>query len=256
MFEKKYVLLRSQKKKVYDILREAGLEPAEFSWSYVEIADQLLTARLNYRSGEQYYFQFSPCEINAWCVACPGTYRMIDQWYPKNWDEQEAIFEAWAQTLKNELDTPDPWADLAKYRLILNGDLSRDVPNEAIAAVEAEQIQQALVRLAERATQTFSLSSSQTAVVRARLEVMADAARRERSRDWVYTVIGVWTSTAAALALTEEQATTLWGMLKCELGSFVNLLLDRAVSPAPPTRIVEIKSRAPASHHVRARKRS
>ncbi len=249
MFEKKYTLLHSQKKKVYDILREAGLEPAEFSWSSVEIVEKLLVSRVNYRSGAQYYFQFSSYEVNAWCVACPGQYRTMDNWYPKTWEEQEGIFRTWAQTLKRELDTPDPWAELAKYRLALHSELSADVVNEPIPAIEAEQIGLALMELGESAARDLSLGADQAALLRTRFAYAADAARRERSRDWVYTVLGVWASTAVALALTEEQAAALWQMLRCDLGSLVNLLLDRAVTPSPPqTPIVGVKAGAPESH--------
>ncbi|MCL5279365.1 MAG: hypothetical protein M1376_05625 [Planctomycetes bacterium] len=256
MFEKKYTLLHSQKKRVYDILREVGLEPAEFSWSNVEIVEKLLVSRLNYRGGEQYYFQFSSYEVNAWCVACPGRFRTMDHSYPKNWEEQEGTFRAWAQTLKTELDTPDPWVELAKYRLVLGGELSGDVVNEPIAAVEAEQISLALMELGPRAARDLSLRDDQAALLRARLAYVADAARRERSRDWVYTVIGAWASSAAALALTEEQAAALWQMLRSELGSFVNLLLDRAVTLPPQTPIVGIKSTAPEARPEQARKLS
>lgn len=256
MFQKKYTLLHAQKKRVYDILREVGLEPAEFSWSNVEIVEKLLVSRLNYRGGEQYYFQFSSYEVNAWCVACPGRYRTMDHWYPKTWEEQEGIFRTWAQTLKRELDTPDPWAELGKYRLVINGELSGDVVNEPIAAVEAEQISLALMELGESAARELSLRDDQAALLRARLAYVADAARRERSRDWVYTVLGAWASTAAALALTEEQAAALWRMLRCELGSFVNLLLDRAVTAPSQTPIIGIKSGTPESRPEQTRKLS
>jgi hypothetical protein len=242
MFEKRYTLLRSQKKKVYDILRQVGLEPAAFFWSNVEIVERLIVSRLNYRGAEQYYFQFSSYEINAWCVASPGRFRTMDYWYPKTWEEQEGILRVWAQTLKDELDTPDPWVELAKYRVVVNGELSGEVVNEPIPAAEADQIGLALGRLVESAARELSLGEEQAALVRARLAYVADAARRERSRDWVYTVIGAWASTAASLTLTEEQAAALWQMLRCELGSFVNLLLDRAVPAPPGTPFVGIKS--------------
>jgi hypothetical protein len=256
MFEKKYTLLHSQKKRVHDILREVGLEPAEFSWSNVEIVERLLVSRLSFRGGEQYYFQFSSYEVNAWCVACPGRFRTMDHSYPKNWEEQEGIFRAWARTLKTELDTPDPWAELAKYRLVLNGELPGEVVDDPISAAEAEQIGLALRRLAETVAQKLALGDEQAALVRGRLEYVADAARRQRSRAWVYTVLGAWTATAAALALTEAQAAALWQMLRCDLGAFVNLLLDRALTPPAPTPIIGIKSGPPEAHPEPARRLS
>ncbi len=242
MFEKRYTLLLSQKKKVYDTLREIGLEPAEFSWSKVEIVDRFIVSRLNHRRG-QYYFQFSSYELNSWCVACPGLYRTMDYQYPRTWEEQDVIFRQWAEGLKRELDTPDPWAELAKYRLVLNAEFSQEAVNEPIPAVEAEQIGQALRRLADDIAREFILDTGQASLVGARLGYLADAARRERSRDWIYTTMGVWSSLAVALGLTQEQAARLWQMLKCDLGSFVNLLLDRAVTPPVPHKreILEIK---------------
>ena len=68
--------------------------------------------------------------------------------------------------------------------------------------------------------------------------------------------MGAWGSTAVALGLTEEQAAALWQMLRCELGSFVNLLLDRAVTPPPTTPIIGIKSGTPESHPAQTRKLS
>jgi len=88
---KKFTLLRSQRRRVFELLQDAGLEPAEFSWAKEEIAGGIVVSRLNYRDGT-HYFQFSSHEMNAWCVVCPGRYRSIDYEYPKDWREQEGVF--------------------------------------------------------------------------------------------------------------------------------------------------------------------
>lgn len=222
MFEKRYTLLRSQKKRVYDILREVGLEPAEFSWTTERVVERLAVSKLMCRDGD-YYFQFSSCELNAWCIACPGLYRTMDYQYPKSWEEQERLLRQWAEGLKRELETQDPWRELAKYQVGLNWELSGGVVNEPISAVEADRIGQALARLADSVTQEFSLNSEPARVVRARLDFLAEAARRERSRDWAYMVVGVCTTTALALSLTEQETVVLWGMVKSELSLFVHL---------------------------------
>jgi hypothetical protein len=259
MFEKRYTLLRSQKRRVYEILQEVGLEPAEFSWSQKRIVELLSVSRLNYQDGEQYYFLFSSYEINSWCIACPGRFRTMDYRYPKNWEEQVGIFRAWAETLKQELDTADPWAALAKYRLAVNGELSRTVVNEPIAAVEAEQIGQALRRLGEGVTAAFCLGGERAALLQAKLDYLAEAARRQRSRDWVYTAMGVWASLAVALTLTEEEAALIWAMLRTEMGPFATLLPARTIatsSPRPKTPVLGIKPAAPESHPEQTRKPS
>jgi len=219
MFEKKCTLLHTQKKRVYDILREAGMEPAEFTWSDVEILQRLFVSVLKHRGG-QHYFLSSSYEMDAWCIACPGVYRTMDYGYPKTWEEQEGIFRQWAGSLKREMDTQDPWVELAKYRLVLDGELPGEAVNEPIPAVEADQIGQALTRLADHAAQELSLSGEQAAMVRDKLAYLAEAARRQRSRDWIYTTMGVWASMAAALSLTEGQAAILWQTIRSEISPF------------------------------------
>lgn len=237
MFEKRYTLLHAQKKRVYEILREAGLEPAEFSWSNEEIVERFVVSRLNHRGG-QHYFQFSSYELNAWCIVCPGMYRTMDYRYPKTWEEQEGILRRWAACLKQELDAPDPWEDLAKYRLILDGELSGEMVNEPISAIEAEQIGQGLMRLADRVVGELSLNGEQAPLVRAKLGYLADAARRERSRDWMYMMLGTWTSMAAALGWTAEQAARAWETAKGEVGSFTRLLPAVTSRPEPSKRSI------------------
>jgi hypothetical protein len=222
MFERRLTLLRTQKKRVYEILRETSLEPAEFSWSNERIVDKLVVSKLKHRDG-QHYFQFSSCEINAWCIACPGLYRTMDYRYPKSWEEQEDIFRQWAASLRSELDTEDPWQELAKYRLALDGELSAEAVNEPIPAVEADQIAQLLVQLGDEVIREFSLNAEQSLALRAKLDYLAQASRRQRSRDWVYMVLGACTTTAMALSLTEQQAATWWEIVSGELSAFVQL---------------------------------
>lgn len=227
MFERKLTLLRSQKKRVYEILGEANLEPAEFAWSDERIVDKLIVSKLKHREG-QYYFQFSSCEINAWCIACPGLCRTMDYRYPKSWEEQEGIFRQWAESLRRELDTDDPWQELAKYRLALDGELSGEMVSEPIPAIEADQIARLLVRLGDEMIREFSLNAEQSQALRAKLDYLAQASRRQRSRDWAYMVLGVCTTTAMALSLTEEQTATWWEMISRALSAFVQLLPAKA----------------------------
>jgi hypothetical protein len=229
MFEKRYTLLRSQKRRVYEILREAGLEPAEFSWSSDTVAAAMTVSRLTHRD-YQYYFQFSSFELNAGCVACPGTYRTIDYQYPKGWLEQEPFLLAWAQCLRAELDTPDLWAELARHPLALDGELLREMINAPIPATEAGKLALSLARVADSITHTLGLEGRSGLLVRAKLTYLADAARRGGSRDWMYVAVGVWRCLACALSLTEEQAALLWKMTQSELGPIVSQLRARHVS--------------------------
>jgi len=219
---KKFTLLRSQRSRVFELLQEAGLEPAEFSWAKEEIVGGIVVSRLNHRDG-MHYFQFSSHELNAWCVVCPGRYRSIDYEYPKDWEEQEGVFRNWAAYLKREIQVPDPWGTLAKYQAVLGMERPDNVVNEPISAYEADEIRQVLTRLGERIAQELKLDGEAAALVRAKFAYLAEAARRQRSRDWVYMALGACATIAMSLSLSADGAAALWGLMQKEVGRVAHL---------------------------------
>jgi hypothetical protein len=219
---RRFTLLRSQRRRVFELLQDAGLEPAEFSWAKEEIAGGIMVSRLNHRDGT-HYFQFSSHELNAWCVACPGRYRSMDCEYPKDWQEQEGVFRNWAAGLKREIEMPDPWGRLAKYQAVLGVELPDNVINEPISAYEADNIRQVLTRLGERIGQELKLDGEAVALVRGKFAYLAEAARRERSRDWVYMALGVCATVAMSLSLSADGAAALWELMQNEVGRVAHL---------------------------------
>ena len=215
-------LLRSQRHRVFQILRETGLEPADFSWLRQEVAGGIVVSKLSYREGT-YYFQFSWYELSSWCILCPGRSRLLDYEHPMSWREQEASFLAWTHCLRREIETPDPWGELAKYRIAIQAEPWEAMANESISVVEADQIGQALPARADTFGQELRLSDVQTAILRSRLQYLAEAARRQKSRDWAYTALGVCVTTAMALSIPPSKAKTLWGLMRAEIGRFVRL---------------------------------
>ncbi len=251
---KNYTLLKSQKNRVYDLLRQGGLEPAEFSWNKEEIAGSLIVSRLNFREGT-YYFQFSSHEVNAWCTACPGQFRSLDYEYPRSWEEQETVFKKWAQCLKREIAAADPWGDLAKYRIALGAVPTEEAVNEAISAQEALQIEQGLVRLADAIGRELILSEEDRALVRTRMSYLADAARRQKSRDWVFTALGVFVALGASLAVPEATLTILWQLFQAEVGQFVHLTPTRTSGASPLPNVPIVPTNVAPSHATQPQKK-
>jgi hypothetical protein len=219
---KKFTLLRSQRTRVFTLLQEAALEPAEFSWAKEEIVGGILVSRLNYREGT-YYFQFSSDELGAWCAACPGRYRSIDYEYPKDWQEQEGHFRSWTSHLKREVEVPDPWDILAKYRVAVGALTAQGEGNEPICAQEADGIGHAMTHLGQRIGQELTLDPEAVTLVRGRFAYLAEAARRQRSRDWTYTALGVCATTAMSLSLSPEKAAALWQLIETEVRRVVHV---------------------------------
>lgn len=205
------------------MLREAGLEPADFTWMEKEEAQgNFIVSRLNHREAA-YYFQFSWYEVSSWCILCPGRYRSVEYEHPMNWREQEASFHTWVQCLKREIESPDPWLELAKYCVALGPELPDTTVNETISGYEADHIGQWLSELAGRLEQGMRLDPRQSALVRDRFGYLAEAARRQKSRDWLYAALGVCASIAVSLGLDDDGARLLWRQVGDQLGHVIRM---------------------------------
>ena len=219
---KQYLLRRTQKKQVFDLLRESGLQPADFVWNKEDVGSSLVVSRLTHRYAD-YYFQFSWLEMNAWCRFCPGEFRLEDSEHPRTWAEQIACFTQWAGRLKQDLDCPDVWDYLDKYRLVMSVHLAEQLHNEAISAYEAQDIDRHLGSLAEKLVTELDLNTGDSGFVLSRIGYLADAAKRQRSADWIYTTLGVCLTIAATLSLSEQDARAVWQHFENEIGQVIKL---------------------------------
>jgi len=219
---KKHTLLHSQKKETFAILREIGLEPADFDWSRAMADEKTAVSLLSYRQGD-YYFQFSSYEMGAYCIACPGCNQLIACDHPRGWDDQADHFRNWAEHLRREVECAAPWGELAKYRIATAVAGGTDGPNETISGAEAREIARNLTALAAAIEAEFDLPEERAAFVRGRLAYLGEAAMREKSRDWVYSALGVCATLAMALSLDADGAARLWSLVKGQVGAFVHL---------------------------------
>jgi hypothetical protein len=187
-------------------------------------------ARLDYRQGD-YCFQFSSYEMGAYCCACPGRQQFVEHDHPRNWSEQVVCFRNWVGHLAHELTCHDPWEELAKYRLPIDGADQADARNETISGVEAQAIAQQVSALAEAIEASYDLTPEQRDFVREKLAYLAEAAMREKSGDWALSALGVCATLAMALSLDEDGAARLWRMLRERVGEFVRLSRRKVSRP-------------------------
>ena len=216
-----YELLKTQKNEVFQILQKVGLEPANFSWDISSPTVQGMTfPQLNYLEG-RYYFVFAL----SFCILSPGIVELaVEHHNATSWNDRLRFFARWVQSLKREIETPDLWAEMEKYRLSFSLTLPEWPANEPISASEAEKIVEKLSLLADRIEQQFQLSVEHKEFVRSKLNYLAEAARWQRSVDWVYTLIGVSVTIALGLGLAPDQASELWRLIKSVLSPFIHLI--------------------------------
>ena len=225
------LLLKTQKNEVFEILLNEGLEPANFTWSQEkgEILPNLIVSRLDYRDGHFYFkfdFALSSRSRNFayFCIFTPGGETIIYKNFPDDWVQQKAHVRSWAKLLKHEIEAPDLWQEIEKYRPTFSLVPPAKLLNEPIPAYEAEDIGEALQQLADKIEGQFNLSSEQNEFVRSKLDYLADAAKRQGRLDWVHTCIGVLITIAMGVAMAPEEASKLWQLAKSLLGKFIHMI--------------------------------
>lgn len=220
-----HILLQSQKNKVYKILQAVGLEPANFTWTEHNLMPSVdkIFPRLNYLDGN-YYFQFEFYYGEHCCKFSPGEEMVMQSEKPKTWILLVKYFCQWLNCLKREIEAPDFWKEIEKYQIAFPLTIPEELPNEAIPAYEADQMDDRLSLLADQIEAKFNLQEEDNRFVRQKLNYLADAARRQPRRDWEYLVIGVLINIAFQLRVTPEQAKNIFQLAKECIGNLIHLI--------------------------------
>jgi len=228
--EKDHKLLKTQKNQVLNIIYKAGLEPANFSWTTQQIPHTsvpppykiIQVPRLNYLDGE-HYFRFEKYS----CTFSPGAKKAVQHEAgatSESFGGQLYYVDKWARCLKREIEAPDLWAEMEKYKTSISLTIPEQLLNEPIPACEAEKISEKLSLLADKIEEHFELKDGQNQFVRAKLNYLAEAVKRQRSVDFVYTVIGVSVTIAMGLALAPDRAKEFWELMRSLMGGFIHLI--------------------------------
>src|SRR5262245_48615909 len=110
-------LLPSQKKRVFDLVKGAGIDPSTMKFE---------STRSNYRKGEKaweitviwtsFYFRFDRNYNQPLVLFSPGRSTLKDSDNCLNWEHQLDSLKSWCGYLKREIDAGDPWAELERQR--------------------------------------------------------------------------------------------------------------------------------------------
>jgi hypothetical protein len=232
----RHSLLISQQNEVLKVLQQVGLEPANFSWvigEYRTPSKEILTRgltevvhtcpKLKYQNSP-FYFQFELPDGRHCCLFSPGSETPVEHQCPSSWDRQRECVRLWARCLKREIEAPDLWQEMHKYQASVSLAIPEQLLNEPIPVYEAEQVADKLHQLADKIEELFQLTAAQNQFVRSKLNYLAEAAKRQRSADWVHTSIGVFVAIAMGLSLEPDRAKELWQLIENIVGPFIHLL--------------------------------
>ena len=179
-----YKLLKSQRNQVLDLIKSIGLDSFNFSWSMTDSVNEVETSvpLLEYEDGE-YYFQFDTLSEKQYSAYSPGQNGADETKYPGTWDLQLRDVAVWLSCLKKELDEPDLWDEIEKYRIEEDSDVLAHIVNEPFTANQAEQIQIGILKVRSYLEEFTKGNDAQKAFVNEQLNYLVDAAKRQGKRD-------------------------------------------------------------------------
>jgi hypothetical protein len=196
-------LLRSQRNRAFEWVRDAGLDPSRFA---VGAADWGKTRcnRFAYREAE-YFFDVSTARGRYSVRYSPGASELLTHQMDVavNFDSLESAFKAWLSYLRREVEAPDLWELIRSggRALALAGAPSN---NDPFTEVEREQVVVAI-----GIARTYLIDAgvdADAADVKEQLEYLTDTSRRSGRRDWYFLAFGVLFDIAVAVALDPDAA--------------------------------------------------
>ncbi|GMQ91375.1 MAG: hypothetical protein BMS9Abin11_0683 [Gammaproteobacteria bacterium] len=219
-----YNLLKSQKNQVFEIIKSSGLDPFNFKWTTTDsmIEEDTKVPVLEYEDGE-FYFQFDLKNESKYSGFSPGKEGVDETSYPGTWEFQLHNVTEWLTYLENEIDQPDLWSEIEKYRIEEDQDVLSQIVNEPFTVNQADQVQIGILKVRSYLEQYTKTNQEQADFVNHQLDYLIEAVKRQGKRDWLHTSIGVIMTITTALALAPDEAKNIWNILKTALGGILQL---------------------------------
>jgi hypothetical protein len=173
-----------QRNVIYRAVVAGGLDPRECTFDYGDA-----WARITHVPSASYLL----LEGDVTRYVAKAVVGESEKWpggLPTFWIEVERRVRAWAKEVKEDVDTPDLWAELQREREILTGARYDDVENSPFTSDEQAAIAEHLQQTKECVTRTYSLSDAQILHLEAKLDDIAAAAGRMGRKDWTLLVSG------------------------------------------------------------------
>ncbi len=221
----KQILLKSQKNEVFQLIKNAGLDPFNFAWQEeTSKFDSSLVDCLKYQQ-TGFFFKFDYRERQKhFSTISPGKETLVQDLYPGSWPYQLNNVAEWLSYLKREIEEPDLWQEMSKYQISSAIPIGADTENTPFTVYQFEKIEKAIQQIRSYVIETSQLEQSHRDLVDEKLDYLIGAAKRQGRTDWVHTCIGIIVTIAVAVSLSPEQVNDIWSILKEAVSGIIKLL--------------------------------
>jgi hypothetical protein len=129
----------------------------------------------------------------------------------------------WLMEVKNDLETPDLWADWQRQAGLLQATSEDITENAPFTSAEQTDIAARLPEWADHAQRAHSLSSAQTQVLVQKVQYLTEAARHMGRKDWLNVCTGTIFGNTLTASLPPEAAREIFFSVSRAVGHLFGL---------------------------------
>lgn len=205
-------LLTSQKNILYDVIIAYGLSPSQFILTEKESTNYVneIVTNISHKSSE-FYFSFESRYDRRSILFSPGSDTYSVAHSVNSWNELEYHFQNWIGNLLNEINVENKWDRLEKEMKGINLNLKNEP--DKFSAHEFEELKNKVLAI-KQGLNKIGLLSEQVSIINEKLDHLTELAIDMNKFDWKSLFIGTILSVIIQLGVTQENAKSLWALIK------------------------------------------
>lgn len=190
---------------IIEAIRKVGLEPKEF-----DLGEDENEVRVKHKPTNAHFTIGGNSSKYSVSYAAGDSPALRIEKY--SWDGVMNSFGNWLFQLKNDLETPDLWAELQGEATLFEAAPNAADENTLFNQQEKKEIAEQLRKLGEQAQNTYSLSEIQVKELNIKLDYLIKASDRIGRIDWHNALAGAIIGFVLTAALPPETARTMFLM--------------------------------------------
>jgi hypothetical protein len=222
-------LLNTQKRDVFEMLVDSGLQPHQFESNSglrggnVGGPPPTQISILQPKSRPEFYFTFDFARGCYHPRCSPWEGARVASLGEASWPSCLGYVQVWARLVQAELNTPDPWQVLPGLATTSDIAVASDVANTEFSHRETDRLANGLEQIRRLLIDAAGRSEQSVAVINSQLNSLLDASKRMGRKDWVNQAIGALMTLSITLALPPETTKQALEILRQTLTGLVHL---------------------------------
>jgi hypothetical protein len=190
-------LQKRQKNHIFKAIESASLNPSEFEFNNSDTE-----ALLKHKWSESFFvIGGNAGHYVGRCLVGDD----VDWPYEMySWEAVMSRFSRWVKEVKDDLDTPDLWAELQRDARLLGSVSGEASENRQFTSEEQKDIEQRLREVEALVRDTYSLSEAEMETLHRKIDYLVDAAGRLGRIDWLNACAGAIIGLILSVGLPPE----------------------------------------------------